>query len=198
MSQRDSLTVALVLAGASAAFMACTGTARAKQDGAAAETAAYASPSPSPGSGDVVDKTREGAEKAGEKIKEGAQKTGEVVKDAAQDAKEKVKPAAQEVKREAKPVAKDVGHKVKEGAEQTGDALDATKQHLDVKAALLADKTVGASHIAIDTDKPANILYLRGTVPTAAQKAAAERIARDKADDFLVRNELTVMAVPKK
>jgi hyperosmotically inducible protein len=196
MSQRDSLTVALVLAGASAALLACTGTARAKQDGTAAETAAYASPSP--GSGDVVDKTREGAEKAGEKIKEGAQKTGEVVKEAAQDVKEKVKPAAQEVKREAKPVAKDVGEKVKEGAEKTGDALDATKQHLDVKAALLADKTVDASHIDIDTDKNAKILYLRGTVPTAAQKAAAERIARDKADDFLVRNELTVMAVPKK
>jgi hyperosmotically inducible periplasmic protein len=196
MSQRDSLTVALVLAGASAALLGCTGTARAKQDGASAETAAYASPSPS--SGDVVDKTREGAEKAGEKIKEGAQKTGEVVKDAAQDVKEKVKPAAQEVKREAKPVAKDVGHKVKEGAEKTGDALDATKQHLDVKAALLADKTVDASHIDIDTDKDAKILYLRGTVPTAAQKAAAERIARDKADDFLIRNELTVMAVPRK
>jgi osmotically-inducible protein OsmY len=95
-------------------------------------------------------------------------------------------------------VAKDVGEKVKEGAEKTGDALDATKQHLDVKAALLADKTVDASHIDIDTDKNAKILYLRGTVPTAAQKAAAERIARDKADDFLVRNELTVMAVPKK
>ena len=67
-----------------------------------------------------------------------------------------------------------------------------------MKAALLADKTVDASYIDIDTDKDAKILYLRGTVPTSAQKAAAERIARDKADGFIVRNELTVMAVPKK
>jgi osmotically-inducible protein OsmY len=67
-----------------------------------------------------------------------------------------------------------------------------------VKAALLADKTVDASHIDIDTDKDGKILYLRGTVPTSAQKATAERIARDKAGDFLIRNELTVMSVPKK
>ena len=197
MSQRYSLAVALTLAGASAALPGCTETVRAKQDGAAAETAPYASPSPSPRSGDVVDKTREGAEKAGEKIKEGAEKTGEVIKETAQDVKEKVKPAAQEAKREAKPAAKEVGQKVKEGAHKTGEVLDATKQHLDVKAALLADKTVDASHIDVDVNKDTRILYLRGTVPTAAQKAAAERIAKDKADGFLVRNELTVMAVPR-
>jgi len=186
MTQRYLLAAGLVVAGASASLLACTGSARATQGGASAET--YASPSPyARPSGDVVDKTRAGAEKAGEKIKEGAEKTGEVVKDAAHD-----------VKREAKPVAKEVGHKVKEGAEKTGEALDASKQHFDVKAALLADKTVDASHIDIDTDKNAKILYLRGTVPTAAQKAAAERIARDKADGFKVRNELTVMSIPKK
>jgi len=122
-----------------------------------------------------VDKARADAEKAGEKIKEGAEKTGEVVKETAQDAKREAKPAAKEV----------------------GETVDATKQHLDVKAALLADKSVDASHIDIDVNKDAKVLYLRGTVPSAAQKAAAERIARDKADGFVVRNELTVMAVPR-
>jgi osmotically-inducible protein OsmY len=97
-----------------------------------------------------------------------------------------VKETAQDVKREAKPAAKEVG-----------ETVDATKQHLDVKAALLADKSVDASHIDIDVNKDTKVLYLRGTVPTAGQKAAAERIARDKADGFAVRNELTVMAVPR-
>ena len=180
MTQRYSIA-ALTIAGASAALLASTGTARATTQGSA-EATPYASPSPG---GDVVDKTRAGAEKAAEKVKEGAEKTGEVVKDAAKD-----------VKREAKPVAKEVGHGVKKGAQKTGDALDATKQHLDVKAALLADKTVDASHIDIDVDKDAKILYLRGTVPTAEQKATAERIARDKAREFVVRNELTVMVKP--
>jgi len=190
MNPRYSLAVAVLFAGASS-VLACTGTVKATPGGS--EASPYASPSP----GDVVDKTRAGAEKAGEKIKEGAEKTGEAIKDAAQDVKEKVKPAAKDAKREAKPVAKEVGEKVKEGAQKTGEALDATKQHLDVKAALLADKNVDASHIDIDVNKDAKVLYLRGTVPSAAQKAAAERIARDKADGFVVRNELTVMAVPR-
>jgi ankyrin len=195
MNRRESLSTLTVIATVTAGALACMGTAR-----AAREPASEASPSPyaSPRSGDVVDKARAGAEKAGEKIKKGAEKTGEVIKDAAQDVKEKAKPAAKKVKREAKPVAKDVGQKVKEGAHKTGEALDAAKQHLDVKAALLADKTVDASHIDVDVDKDTKVLYLRGTVPTAAQKAAAERIARDKADGFVVRNELTVMSIPKK
>jgi osmotically-inducible protein OsmY len=166
MIQRYSF--AALLAVGSAALLACTETAKGSSD-----NSQYASPSPR--SGDAVDKARVDADKAGEKIKEGAEKTGEVVKETAQD-----------VKREAKPAAKEVG-----------ETVDATKQHLDVKAALLADKSVDASHIDIDVNKDAKVLYLRGTVPTAAQKAAAERIARDKADGFAVRNELTVMAVPR-
>src|ERR1044071_589607 len=168
MIQRYSIAV---LAVGAAALLACTGTAKATQGGSS-DNSQYASPSPR--SGDAVDKARVDAEKAGEKIKEGAEKTGEAVKD-----------AAKEVKHDAKPVAKDVG-----------ETVDATKQHLDVKAALLADKNVDASHIDIDVNKEAKVLYLRGTVPTAAQKAAAERIARDKADGFTVRNELTVMVKP--
>jgi len=168
MIHRHSLTAACV-GVAAAAVLACLPTVRATP-GASPEP--YASPSPT--SGDAVDKARAGAEKAGEVIKD----------------------TAQEVKHDAKPVAKDVGEKVKEGAHKTGEVLDATKQHLDVKGALLADKNVDASHIDVDVDKNAKTVYLRGTVPTADQKARAERIARDKAGDYFVRNELTVMVRP--
>jgi hyperosmotically inducible periplasmic protein len=176
MIHRDSLTV-LAIVCASAMLIACSPSARVD---ASASPAPYASPS-----GDAVDKARSEASEAGDKIKDGAQKTGEVIKEAAQDVKEN-----------AKPVAKDVSQKVKEGAHETGEFVDATKQHLDVKAALLADKSVDASHIDIDVNKDTKTLYLRGTVPTAAQKARAEKIAKDKADGFVVRNELTVMAKP--
>ena len=195
MIRRESLWAGVGTVGA-VVLLAGMGTVRAARD--TSSEGPYASPTPyaSP-SGDAVDKARAGAEKVGEKVKEGAEKAGEAVKDAAHDVKQKTKPAAKEAKREAKPVAKETGQKVKEGARETGRAIDAAKQHLDVKAALLADKTVDASHIDVDTDKDRKILYLRGTVPTAAQKAAAERIARDKADGFTIHNELTVMAVKK-
>ena len=168
MIDRHSLIAACV-GLAAATLLACSPTVRATP-GASPDP--YASPSPA--GGDAVDKARAGAEKAGEVIKE----------------------TAQDVKRDAKPAAKDIGEKVKEGAQKTGEVLDAAKQHLDVKAALLADKSVDASHIDVDVDTDAKIVSLRGTVPTAAQKAQAERIARDKAGDYSVRNELTVMAKP--
>jgi osmotically-inducible protein OsmY len=190
MTHRISLSAALVLGGA-AFLLAGTGTACA----ASTETP-HASPTPT--SGDAVDKARAGAEKAGEKIKEGAEKTGEVIKDAAHDVKEKVAPAAHDAKENAKPVAKEVGEKVKEGAQKTGSALDAAKQHVDIKTALLADKTVDASHIDVDVDKDTKVVYLRGTVPSEAQKTTAERIARSKVSDYIVRNELTVMVPPRK
>jgi len=192
MTHRN-LFPAVALAGAAAIVLACTGTARATRD--SSSESPYASPSPT---GDAVVKARAGAETAGEKIKEGAEKAGEAIKDAAHEVKEKVAPAARDAKEDAKPAAKDVGEKVKEGAHKTVEALDAAKQHVDVKAALMADRTVDASHIDVDVDKEARTVTLRGTVPTAAQRTAAARIAREKADDgYRVRNELTVMATPR-
>jgi osmotically-inducible protein OsmY len=183
MIQRHSLTAAL-LGVAAASLLACSPSAR-----ATASPEPYASPS-----GDAVDKARAGASEAGRDIKEGAEKAGDAIKEGAQKTGDAIKEAAQDVKENTKPVAQDAGAKAKEGAQKTGSAIDAGKQHVDVKAALLADKNVDASHIDIDVNKDTKTLYLRGTVPTAAQKALAERIARDKAGDFSVRNELTVMA----
>ena len=166
MIHRHSLTAAFV-GGAAALMLACSPAVRATPDA-----------SPSPASGDAVDKARAEASEAGDKIKEGAEKTGEVIKEGAQKTGEAIKEAAQDVKEHAKPVAQDVGHKVKEGAQKTGSAVDATKQHVDVTAALLADKNVDASHIDVDVDKDAKTLYLRGTVPTAAQKPGRAHRAR--------------------
>jgi osmotically-inducible protein OsmY len=183
---RRTLAVTL-LASLAAVALAFTGTAQ-------ATGGATADPSPSPSA--TGDKS--GVEKAGKKVEHGAEKTGEAVGHAAKETGEAVGHAGKETGEAVGHAAKDTGHAVKKGAQKTGDAVDATKQHLDVHDALHGDKTIDASHIDIDTDKDHKILYLRGTVPTAAQKARAEAIARDKADGFTVRNELTVMAVPPK
>ena len=75
MIDRHSAVSGLVVTGLAALAMACTGTTRAASGSADPQ---YASPSPyaSPSGGDVVDKTRSGAEKVGEKVKEGAEKAG--------------------------------------------------------------------------------------------------------------------------
>jgi hypothetical protein len=63
----------------------------------------------------------------------------------------------------------------------------------DGKAALVADSKVTAAGIDVDTDGATKTITLKGHVPSKAQKAAAERIAVEKASaGYTVRNELVV------
>jgi osmotically-inducible protein OsmY len=76
-------------------------------------------------------------------------------------------------------------------AEKTGAAMET----VDVKSALIADGRVDASQINVDTSASAKTVLLKGSVPTAEQKAMAEKIAREQAKGYTINNQLTV--VPK-
>ena len=82
----------------------------------------------------------------------------------------------------AKNTAK-VGEKVSEGAKT-----------VDVKTALMSEKSIDTSGINVDTFADTKTVVLRGTVPTAAMKAQAEAIAKREATGYTVKNELTVAA----
>lgn len=119
------------------------------------------------GAKDLGDKVKEGADKAGDKVKEGADKAGDKTASGAEKAGDK--------------------------AVDAGDAMSAAAQTTKVKTALLADKAVDASHIDVDTESGTKTVMLKGTVPTAAQKTTAERIARGKVSKgYSVHNMLTV------
>jgi osmotically-inducible protein OsmY len=91
--------------------------------------------------------------------------------------------------------ARDLSEAFEEGADDVGSDVAAGKQTLDVKAALLLDKSIDASEIDVSTDSETRTVTLRGSVPTTANKAAAERIARDKAAGYRVVNLLTLEGV---
>jgi osmotically-inducible protein OsmY len=110
------------------------------------------------------------------------------VKEAGRDAGN----AIQEAGRDVGNAAAKAGDAVAGAAKDAGSAVHAGKQTLDVKSALLADASVDATHIDVDTDDATKTVTLKGTVPNAAQKAAAERIARDKAAGYKIRNTLTI------
>jgi osmotically-inducible protein OsmY len=76
-------------------------------------------------------------------------------------------------------------------AEKTGAAMET----VDVKSALIADGRVDASNINVDTSASTKTVVLKGSVPTAEQKAMAETIARQQAKGYTITNQLTV--VPK-
>ena len=156
--------------------------------------------------GGVKEDTRLDAEQA----REGAQKTGEASTAAARavgaDAKDLGSTVGQEAKEVGKAVAdgaKDVAVAVKDGAKEVGKAaaggakevasdVGAGKQTVDIEAALMAAKGIDASHIDVDTDANTKTVTLKGTVPTASQKTAAEALARDNAQGYRIRNLLTV------
>ena len=114
--------------------------------------------------------------------------TARGVKQDAAEAQDDAKKASDAVKAEAKDEAADA----KRTAGAAGAAIDAATETLDVKAALMADATVDASDINVDTYHETKTLVLKGSVPTAAQKEEAGRIAAREATGFKIDNQLTV------
>ena len=100
--------------------------------------------------------------------------------------------AIEEAGRDVGRAAEKAGDAVAGAARDAGAAVHAGKQTLDVKTALMADASVDASKIDVDTDENTRTVTLKGSVPSAAQKATAERIAKGKAEGYKVRNLLVV------
>jgi osmotically-inducible protein OsmY len=135
------------------------------------------------------DRTRQDAREAGQEAGEAARAAGQTAQSAAQDAvntAERAGDAAVNASRDASRQGEGV-------IEETGQAAGAAVQTAKVKAALVADSKVQASGIDVDTSAETRTITLKGHVPSATQKAAAERIAVEKASPgYTVRNELRV------
>ena len=83
--------------------------------------------------------------------------------------------------------------------QDTKDNTSAVKggiETMDVKTAIIADKTIDSGAIDVDTFQDKKLVVIRGSVPTEAQKAKAEEIARKNATGCTVENRLAV--VPNK
>jgi len=132
----------------------------------------------------VQEDTAQNAEKAKEASAEAAAATER----AAEDAKVKMDNAAEATKAGAETAAE----ATKDAAKNTANTADGAQQTMQIKTALLADKSVDASSIDVDTNGMTKTVTLKGHVPNAAQKASAERIAKSKAPDYTVVNNLTV------
>lgn len=137
--------------------------------------------------------TAEGVKEDSRRNGEKARQEAQGVEQASEDTAHKIGEKANEVGNTVAEGAKAVGEEIKEGAKEVGSEVGATKQTVDVKAALMVDKSIDASHIDVDSDAGTKTVTLKGTVPTDAQKAAAERVAREKAEGYKVRNLLTVV-----
>ena len=81
-------------------------------------------------------------------------------------------------------------------AQDTRDNTTAVKgglQTLDVKSAIIADKTIDSGAIDVDTYADKKLIVIRGSVPTEAQKAKATEIAQKNAEGYKIDNQLAVV-----
>jgi osmotically-inducible protein OsmY len=81
---------------------------------------------------------------------------------------------------------------VKADTSRAVENVKAGLETIDVKTALLSDATLDASRIDVDTYADRKLVVLRGSVPTAAQKDEAGRIARQEAPGYRIDNQLAV------
>ena len=125
---------------------------------------------------------------------EGAKEVGKAVADATSEAaKEAGKAVAEAAKEAAQKTAGAAGHKAAEASKSAGAAVAAAAQTFDVKASLMADTSIDAGKINVDTDPKTKTVILKGSVPTDQQKAAAEKLAISKAAGYKVVNQLVVV-----
>ena len=119
----------------------------------------------------------------------GAKKDAEINADkaaaAVDKAEDKAAPAAHEAAADTKEAARDASGAVK-GAIET----------IDVKTALMADRTVDASHINVDTFHETKTVVLKGSVKSATQRDEAARIAAAEAQGYRIDNQLRVVPNP--
>ena len=86
------------------------------------------------------------------------------------------------------------GAKAAATTDSVGASVGGAFNTVDVKTALLADSRISATDINVDSDNANKTLTLKGTVPSKAQIAVAEEIAKMKAPEYSIVNKLTVKA----
>jgi osmotically-inducible protein OsmY len=82
---------------------------------------------------------------------------------------------------------------VVQDTKENAAAVRGAAETVDVKTALLADKTIDAGAIDVDTYQDKKVVVLRGSVPTEEQKRKAGQIAQNNATGYKIENQLAVV-----
>ena len=126
----------------------------------------------------------------------GVKKDAEINADKAATAADKAEDKADAAADKAEPAAREAAAETKEAARDASGAIKAAVETIDVKSALMADRTVDASHINVDTMHETKTVVLKGSVKTATQRDEAARIAAAEAPGYRIDNQLTVVPNP--
>jgi len=126
----------------------------------------------------------------------GAKKDAEINADKAAAASDEAKVKADRAADKAAAESREATADAKDKTRDATGALKGAVETIDVKTALMADRTVDASHINVDTFHETKTVVLRGSVKTATQRDEAARIAAAEAPSYRIDNQLTVVPNP--
>ena len=124
--------------------------------------------------------------------KQEAREANAEAKQEAREANAEMKQEAREAGNAAERTGDRVANETKEATNSVGATLDAAAQTMQIKTALIDADNLDANNIDVDTNADTKTVTLKGHVATASQKAAAERIAKEKAPDYRVVNSLVI------
>lgn len=126
----------------------------------------------------------------------GAKKDAEINADKAAAAADRAEDKADAASDKAAAEGREAADATKEASRGAGDAVSAAIETIDVKSALMADRTVDASHINVDTFHETKTVVLKGSVKTATQRDEAARIAAAEAPSYRIDNQLRIVPNP--
>ena len=99
---------------------------------------------------------------------------------------------AKELGNDAAKAANRVVDSAAEAGEELAERASAVKEAIDVKTALMADPSVDATRIDVDTDYRTRTVTLNGFVPTHTERDMAEVISKGHAEGWKIVNNISV------
>jgi len=124
--------------------------------------------------------------------REDAREANAEARQEAREANAEMKQEAREAGNAAERAGDRVANETKDATRSVGATLDAAAQTMQIKTALIAADNLDANNIDVDTNGDTKTVTLKGHVQNASQKAAAERIAKEKAPDYRIVNNLVI------
>jgi len=132
------------------------------------------------------------AREANADARQEAREANAEMKQEAREANAELKQESREAGNAAERAGDRVAQESRDATRSVGSTLDAAAQTMQIKTALIDADNLDANNIDVDTNGAAKTVTLRGHVATASQKAAAERIAKEKAPDYRIVNNLAI------
>ena len=157
-------------------FGACQNTARGVEQDAERNTAA----------------AKEEAREANAEVRQEAREANAEAKQEAREANAELRQEANEAGNKMERAGDRVANETKDATHSVGATLDAAAQTMQIKTALIDADNLDANNIDVDTNADTKTVTLKGHVQNASQKAAAARIAKEKAPDYRIVNNLVI------